>query len=140
MRLLDLEPHFLWYVIEIAGPDHGRTLPDGSTQWGGFEIDCFHYIDTLAKADGITFLCPACFEKNGGPAGTHSIQIYFSSGIVPASLGRNREGQAVRWSVTRGTGYDDLVLSPSILLLSGCGWHGFIGASDGSRPGEVVTC
>jgi hypothetical protein len=140
MRLLDPDPHFLWYTVETADSDHGCIQPDGITQWGGFDVDSFHYIDRIADADGITFLCPKCFEANGGSIGTHSVQIYFRSGIVPSDLGRNREGQTVRWSVTKGTGYDDLVLSPSILLLGGCGWHGFIGAADGSRPGEVVTC
>lgn len=140
MRLLDLDPHFLWYVIETAGPEHGRALPDGTTQWGGFDIDTWHYIDRLSDADGITFFCPKCFAANGGPIGTHSIHVYFQSGIVPSHLGRNREGQPVRWSVTQGTGYSDLVLSPSILLTAGCGWHGFIGGSAGERPGDVVTC
>ncbi len=43
----------------------------------------------------------------------------------------------------RGEDFDTLVTSPSILSnkeKGGCGWHGFIGGSDGSRPGEVVTC
>lgn len=140
MRLLDLQPQFLRHAVEPAGSELGRTLPDGTIQWGGFPTDVWYDQDQLAGADGIQFLCPKCFEANGGPIGTHSIHVYFAGSKVPPHLGTNREGQTVRWSVTKGTGYDDLCLSPSILLLSGCGWHGFIGAADGSQPGEVVTC
>lgn len=140
MRLLDLEPRFLRYVQGVAGPEHGQPQPDGSTKWGGFPVDQFQWVDSLAEADGIGFLCPACFGANGGAPGTHGLQIWFAGGNAPPHIGTNSEGQTVRWSV-RGTGFADLITSPSILLQGpGCGWHGYIGAADGSRPGEVVTC
>lgn len=141
MRLIDLQPQFLRHFVADASPNHGRTLPDGAIQWGGFPVDYFNKSDDgPAGADGIEFLCPKCFIENGGPAGTHRIHVHFAEGKTPATIGLNSEGQTVRWSV-RGTGYNDLVISPSILLQGpGCGWHGFIGAADGSQPGEVVTC
>ncbi len=41
------------------------------------------------------------------------------------------------WKRTGDT-FENLVLSPSIRRVGGCAWHGFIGGSDGSKPGEVV--
>lgn len=139
MKLAELEPQFFRHAVKPAGPELGRPMPDGSTQWGGFPTDVFYDTDVLAEADGITFLCPKCWAANGGTVGTHSIMIFFADRNAPEHLGKNKDGQTVRWRVS-GTGYSDLVTSPSILQQCGCAWHGYIGASDGSQPGEVVTC
>lgn len=54
MKLSDLCPE----PIRFISKDRYRILP----------------LDTPpSKADGIMFLCPVCFQKNGGPAGTHSM-------------------------------------------------------------------
>lgn len=139
MRLIELEPQFIRCAVAMADENHGRQLPDGTTQWGGFEIDVFHDVDDLAEADGIIFLCPKCFASNGGPVGTHSVMIYFANRNAPDRLGHNAAGQVVRW-IVRGTGYSDLVTAPSILQQCGCAWHGYIGGSGGECPGDVVTC
>ena len=53
MKLLDLDPHFL-------------QILDATTEQ--YENVC------LAKADGITFICPVCLKNNNGKrAGVHSI-------------------------------------------------------------------
>lgn len=103
MKLSQLEPQF------VTSPSPGR-LQD---------------VDTLAEAQGVMLLCPRCFERNGGPVGTHSLLIWFRDRGVPpdATPGPGR------WAAS-GSGYDDLTLSPSINLETpdghGCQWHGFV--------------
>lgn len=92
--------------------------------------DGVHYVtvDWLVEAQGLYLLCPKCFEKLGGPVGTHSIICWSETAGTPsyASPGPGR------W---RMVGYDlsDLSLmeepgrSRSIALTgSGCGWHGYV--------------
>lgn len=110
MKLAELEPQFLRYVVE-----------DGR--------ECLHHVDTLAEAQGIFLLCPKCFEANHGPVGTHAVICWFRDRGVPAEA---VPGPA-RWGAL-GTGLDDLTLSPSVQLLGGCRWHGFI------TSGAVTTC
>ena len=90
----------------------------------------FRFVDELAGADGIKFLCPKCFAENGGRVGTHSVICWFK-GRVPDDL---RPGPG-RWNPS-GTGIDDLTFvgpgAVSVLLTSGCNWHGFV------RNGETV--
>jgi hypothetical protein len=84
----------------------------------------------MAEADGIIFLCPKCFQKNGGPVGTHSIICWRPS--VPPSV---TPGPG-RWEFN-GTGLDDLSLvagSSSILLQGGCEAHFLI------QNGEIRDC
>jgi hypothetical protein len=42
------------------------------------------------------------------------------------------------WERT-GETFETLITRPSIQRVGGCNWHGFIGGSDGSHPGEVTT-
>lgn len=107
MRLTDLEPRFL------------RVRPSS-----------LQHVPTLAEAQGIMFLCPACFQRNEGPVGTHEILIWFADrGVAPGHVSCPR-----RWHVS-GTGFEDLTLSPSIDLSNaqgqGCQWHGWV------RDGEA---
>lgn len=102
----------------------------------------FHDVASLAEADMITFLCPLCFAKNGGAEGTHSVMVSFSGRNIPDEAGtRDASGKPSRWAAS-GTGLDDLVLTPSILLDAsrkpedGCHWHGFVGSS-GIPPGHA---
>lgn len=126
MRLRDLKAQFSRFAIEPAPKHLGRTLPDGSIQWGGFPSASFYDVDTRDVADSVTFLCPLCFERNGGPVGTHGIRIDFVGGKVTDEYCiHDSTGQPVRWSAS-GTSYDDLTLAPSIQVNSGCRWHGFI--------------
>lgn len=87
----------------------------------------FAPVATVAEADSIMFLCPKCFETNGGEIGTHSIRVDFvGRGVPDEACIHNKEGVAVRWNIVAGSGIDDLSLTPSILLLAGCEWHGFV--------------
>ncbi|HXI82096.1 MAG TPA: hypothetical protein VNM34_14915 [Verrucomicrobiae bacterium] len=88
-----------------------------SWRWEGVE---------LADSDGVLFLCPKCFAENAGPVGTHSIVCWWRH--VPQSV----YPVPGRWK-PQGTGLDDLTFAPgvpalpvSVLLKSGCGWHGFV--------------
>lgn len=83
------------------------------------------FVDTIAEANGIRFLCPLCFQKNGGAGGTHSVTCWFV-GVDPL-----KSPGPGRWTPS-GTGLDDLSFvpgpggTPSVKLLTGCGWHGYI--------------
>jgi hypothetical protein len=129
--LRELEGRFMKHVVEDAGPHHGRELPDGSTQWGGFPVDTFHPVESLAEADGVWFLCPKCFVANGGAKGAHTVAILWKEG--PGE----RFNSGVRWNLAGGTGLDDLALTPSIQCHGGCEWHGFVGSS-GVPPGSTA--
>lgn len=78
-------------------------------------------VATLAKAQGVWFLCPKCFQANGSSSGTHMVMCWFRDRSVPADV---TPGPA-RWAVS-GTSLANLTLSPSIQLLGGCSWHGFV--------------
>lgn len=96
----------------------------------------FHEVTTVQEADSVMFLCPACFEINGGSIGTHSVMVTFADRDVPPEAGsRGKGGKPTRWQVS-GNNIDDLVLTPSILLHSPCAWHGYVG-SNGILPGHA---
>lgn len=106
MKLSELDPHFL-------------SRKDDKN---------FQQVDLIEHADGIRFLCPKCFKKNGGPNGTHSVICWEPH--VPQTTSPSPG----RWTMN-GKGYDDLTLtapSSSIRLMGGCEWHGFI------KNGEVT--
>lgn len=82
----------------------------------------FQAVDSIVEANGIVFLCPKCFVQNKGPVGTHSVICWNPS--VPQTT----HPIPGRWNLV-GTGFADLSLvaeSSSILLTSGCKWHGFV--------------
>jgi hypothetical protein len=87
----------------------------------------FREVASLAEANGVVFFCPKCFAANGGPVGTHSIICWSRSRGVPDDA-----RPSGRWALD-GTSMDDLTLNAdppssarSVLLLDGCGWHGFV--------------
>ena len=108
MKLADLQPALLSYVV---GPD--------GVSW--------RRVEDLAAAQGLKFLCPACYAANGGPKGTHSVICWSRSRGVPddAAPGPGR------W-VLAGSSLEDLSLwaepgqTRSIQLNGGCNWHGYI--------------
>ena len=130
MRLTELEPRFIQFAVTIAYACHGRKLDNGEIQWGGFEVDSFIDVPTFAEAHGIIFICPLEFKKNNGVIGSHSVQVFFHGKPVPPHIGKNSQGQMVRWTAT-GTGFEDLTLTPSIFENGNppC-WHGFITNGD----------
>jgi hypothetical protein len=83
-------------------------------------------VDKLEDAQCIWFLCPKCFENLGGFVGCHMVEVTFAGRGVPAGVGiKNRQGQDMRWHVG-GSGFDNLTISPSILIEGICGWHGYV--------------
>lgn len=113
MKLSDLEPQFL---------RHERR--DGS------EFFCF--VETIAEAQGIEFLCPKCFAANGGPVGTHAVICWSRSRGIPDDV----SPKPGRWRLD-GTSLNDLSLNAdppstarSVLLTGGCAWHGYITNGD----------
>jgi hypothetical protein len=113
LRLLDLEPEWV----------RDSELPDGA-----------HRRDqalTIATAQGVLFLNPVEFVKNGGAVGTSSVLVWFRGRSVPDG----KEPGPGRWDVS-GTDFADLTLSPSVDLTCGgkrpCDWHGWI------KNGEVT--
>jgi hypothetical protein len=81
-------------------------------------------VNDLASAQGMFFLCPACYVTNGHSAvGTHGIVVSFRDrGVSPTQGSHGTDGNPSRWAVS-GTGIADLTLDPSIDV--GC-WHGHI--------------
>ena len=111
LKLSDLDPHFL-KCTEPHGYDHCGEMDD------------------IGDAEGMIFLCPACFWSNDGPVGTHAIIVWRP--MVP----RDVEPGPGRWDVV-DTGYDDLTLkagSSSVQITGGCKAHFFI------RDGKVDFC
>lgn len=112
LKLTDLAPRFVQYGPASIRWAHER--PEGLIPL------------TFAEAEGVMFLCPACFQKNGGARGTHVVDVTFADRGVPDDRGSHGTGgNPTRWTVT-GTGFDDLTTTPSILLIGGCAWHGFL--------------
>lgn len=109
MRLTDLNPEFI-HVNEET------------------KLTKLRKVETLQEANGVMFVCPACYVAKGNTViGAHRVLCFDPS--VPVEWGQGPG----RWPMT-GTGLHDLTLTPSVLLMGGCGWHGFI------TQGEVSTC
>ncbi len=90
--------------------------------------DLFRRVGKMAEANGVCFLCPLCYERNGfSGVGVHNVICWSKSGGVPddAIPGPGR------WRLV-GAGITNLTLaaepgkSRSVLLIGGCGWHGFV--------------
>jgi hypothetical protein len=112
MRLTELEPEWVRYETKADGYNSVRewTIP----------------VNSLSEAQGMWFLCPACFKANNGSVGTHSIDVTFSGrGALDSQGSHGKTDKPTRWNVS-GSGFDDLTLAPSILIEGGCKWHGFI--------------
>lgn len=86
----------------------------------------FRNVGSFEQADRAFFVCPACFISNGGFVGTHSIAIDRVGGGTPDDACiHNNQDQPVRWAFS-GSSLEDLTLAPSIQILGGCNWHGFV--------------
>lgn len=126
MKLTLLQAQFLRFYRKQYPKDQFVDGVKHTSGWG----DTYKHVNTLAKAHGISFLCPKDFAKNKGTKGTHTVIVWFEGSKVPSDVGTNTDGKAVRWKAT-GTSLEDLTLTPSILEQSGdCQWHGFITNGD----------
>ena len=128
MRLTDLDAQFLRYERRpcfVGAPGCSAVTPHTDHE--------FHvYVDTLAEADGVMFLCPKCYAANGGARGTHMVICWFEGKVAD-----DVDPKPGRWNPT-GTCLADLSFVPgrkssSVLLLGeGCQWHGFVANGDAS--------
>lgn len=127
MKLTDLEPQFIryesrietWDVIE-GDPATWRERGAPTKEVTGPRQYMVN-VESLTEADGITFLCPKCFEENG-----HRCEVTFEGrGAADDQGTQGSDGTPTRWNVS-GSGLKDLTTAPSILLVGGCAWHGFI--------------
>jgi hypothetical protein len=111
MRLRDLEGSLI-----------KRELRDG----GDYRVP----VEAIRDADGVRFLCPKCFSKNGGPVGTHLVICWFV-GRVPIDL----DPKPGRWHPF-GHSIEDLTFigpgNVSVAIQGACCWHGFV------RDGEAT--
>lgn len=110
LRLTDLDARF----VRISEMD-------------GLDVRAWVYVEAMAQAQGVQFLCPKCFVKNGGKRGTHQVICWSRSRGVPDTV---RPGPG-RWAL-KGSSIDDLTLdgesgnSRSVQLKGGCAWHGYV--------------
>ena len=80
----------------------------------------------FAEAQGVLFLCPLCYVTNAGVVGTHMVLCWFAGRGAPANA-----VPAPRWAIT-GTGIGDLTLNPSVAIIGGCAWHGWVRSGEAS--------
>lgn len=104
MRLTDLKPQFRRYEPPVLSPDgDGREMRRAR----------YHEVGTLAEAQGLEFTIPPPI------VGQSRCIVWFAERGIPDDA----YPQGYRWPVT-GTSFDDLTLTPSILIPGH--WHGFI--------------
>lgn len=115
MRLRDLDA---WFCADANPTERSYRRQEG-----------------IAGAQGILFQCPKCAvgcepgEEDGRRffRGAHYILCWFSNtggGVfAPAA---DVFTPSPRWRLESGTSLDDITLSPSIQIVGGCAWHGFV--------------
>jgi hypothetical protein len=86
----------------------------------------------MGSADGVMFLCPTCFEANGGAVGTHQVVCW------RPHVSQEHTPRPGRWEF-EGSGMHDLTLvagSSSVFLSGegGCQAHFFV------RRGQIEMC
>lgn len=97
-------------------------------------------VQTVADADILYFQCPKCAaglqrvrrdDGRGYVEGAHFISVPFAAHDGRPAMGPNENKPAPRWGVT-GTSLANVTTTPSIQVIGGCGWHGYV------RNGEAV--
>lgn len=122
MRLIELEPE---WIYDFNPATESRRRADDTHSVSHHYADSDGAMDAplpqieFRQAQGITFLCPACFRKNGGAIGTEQILVWFAGAPIPADIEPKH-----RWNAA-ATSFDDLTLTPSINV-NNEHWHGFI--------------
>lgn len=130
MKLTDLDPEWVTYVAPgmhhySDSHSHVDYHPDSDGT-----VDAPSSSIAKPQADGVRFLCPTCFKKNGGAIGTETVIVWFADRNVPADV---QPGPG-RWQAS-GSSFDDLTLSPSVNV-DHEHWHGFVTAGVISTVGN----
>ena len=137
MNLAALEARFVryedkvetWRVVDRQ-PGPGETAADVPSHEVTGPKTYSVPVASFAEAQGVWFLCPLCFEKNGGNVGTHWCEVTFAGrGALDHQGSHGSDGRPTRWNAS-GTSLADLTTTPSILLGGGCAWHGYITNGD----------
>lgn len=107
---------------------------------GSYHPGGYRRLDTIDGAQGVLFQCPLCSEgkppgepDGRGFRGAHYILAWFANPINAPRVPDDADPKPGRWVAT-GTTFENLSLSPSILLQGGCGWHGYV------TNGMTSTC
>jgi hypothetical protein len=112
MRLADLDAYFV-----------GNWRREGHTRLASVE-----------GAQGVAFQCPKCAEGkpralDGGVRGAHYIICWFLNPRNAPQVPKDASPKPGRWTFSGDT-IDTLSFTgpgaASVLLLAGCGWHGFV--------------
>lgn len=119
VKLTDLEPEWVYDFNQLTH-GHKRAVDAHGVVHSAVQEEPPKEPLNIEQAQGVLFLCPACFAKNGGPIGTESVLCWFRDRGVPDDA---LPGPG-RWTAS-GTGFDDLSLSPSVNV-DHEHWHGFI--------------
>jgi hypothetical protein len=118
MKLRDLGAYFVKYA---PYQDTWTEVHDGIHKEVSGIRQAWNHVETLAEADGVAFLCPACWIKNNGPVGTDTVLCWFK-GKVPDDL----HPLPGRWN-PQGTGLDDLTfVGPGAYSVGHSHWHGYV--------------
>lgn len=130
MRLRDLDGQLI-----------GRWHPKDAEH----EHEGWSFVDSLADAQGVEFQCPKCaVGKEAGEEdgrrfvrGAHYVICWFANPRNAPRVPDDIDPKPGRWFVsTESTGLDDLTFTGpgafSVLLTSGCGWHGYVKNGDAS--------
>jgi len=84
---------------------------------------------TIAESDrqgqGLHFLCPKC--RN------HFLGVWFQNPLDGKSPYIRAGAGSSSWWTRTGDSFETLSITPSILVVAGCGWHGYI------TNGQIIT-
>lgn len=134
MKLIELDARFYRYEIRVEA--YTRVLGDPLTWKQGDPTEIvtgprqYKVPSSMEEAQCVFLQCPACATPDGGG---HYMEVTFADRGVAEDQGcHNTEGKPTRWQVS-GTGLENLSTQPSIQLIGGCAWHGYI------TNGETLT-
>ena len=111
MRLVELEPDFIGKAV-------GRDDGTDAASW--------ERLPSVDGAQGLIFLCPTCYQANGGNVGTHAIVCWLSEGRNAQAVPAHWNPGPGRWLIVGDT-FETLTLNAhgarSVLLRGGCNAH-----------------
>lgn len=124
MKLVDLDPHFIKYVIHNENAfSHGVQVVKG--------IEYKNKANSMEEAQGMIFKCPVCHNDE---LFSHYVEITFNNRGVEDNQGaHNLDGSPARWDILHYENLETITLSPIGTLSNHCGWRGVI------SNGEVLV-
>lgn len=136
MKLSSLNPQFYRYDrrmtdVELCVGDQATWRERGCPTEKKKELRDYRIpVNNIEEAQCVWFQCPKCVREKGTVVGCHFVEVTFADrGVLPGQGIKNKSGEDIRWNIS-GTNYNDLTVTPSVLIQGGCGWHGFITAGE----------